>query len=307
MVISWIKNLKKGLSKSSSVIGEGIKNIIKSRKIDDATLQELEDHLISTDIGINFSEEIIKEIKNKKYLDTSVEGIKKIILNSIIKILKPLEKEITIDENNLKPFLILVVGVNGVGKTATVGKLAHRFSSQGKKVGIVAADTFRAAAVEQLEAWSKKTNSTFFSSQIENADPASLSYSSYLKAQEERIDILIIDTAGRLHNKSNLMDQLTKIIRVLKKINASAPDEVILVLDGTTGQNSLKQASVFKEICDINSLIISKLDGTAKGGAVIPIGKTLKIPIIGLGVGEQKEDLVKFEADEFARALLDIN
>ncbi len=307
MVISWIKNLKKGLSKSSSVIGEGIKNIIKSRKIDDATLQELEDHLISTDIGINFSEEIIKEIKNKKYLDTSVEGIKKIILNSIIKILQPLEKEITIDENNLKPFLILVVGVNGVGKTATVGKLAHRFSSQGKKVGIVAADTFRAAAVEQLEAWSKKTNSTFFSSQIENADPASLSYSSYLKAQEERIDILIIDTAGRLHNKSNLMDQLSKIIRVLKKINKNAPDEVILVLDGNTGQNSIKQADVFKDICDINSVIISKLDGTAKGGAVIPIGKNLKIPIVGLGVGEQKEDLVNFEADEFARALLDIN
>ena len=307
MVVSWIKNLKKSLSKSSSVIGEGIKKIIKSKKIDDSTLEELENHLISSDIGIAFSEEIITEIKNKKYIDTSVEAIKKIILNSIIKVLKPLEKEVLIGKINTHPFLILVVGVNGVGKTATVGKLAYKFSSQGKKVGIVAADTFRAAAVEQLEIWSKRTNSTFYSSNIENADPASLSYSSYLKAKEQKIDILIIDTAGRLHNKSNLMDQLTKIIRVLKKINASAPDEVILVLDGNTGQNSIKQASVFKEICDINSLIISKLDGTAKGGAVIPIGKILKIPIIGLGVGEQKEDLVKFEADEFARALLDIN
>ena len=307
MVVSWIKNLKESLSKSSSVIGEGIKKIVKSKKIDDSTLEELENHLISSDIGIAFSEEIITEIKNKKYLDTSVEAIKKIILNSIVKVLKPLEKEILTSKINTQPFLILVVGVNGVGKTATVGKLAYKFSSQGKTVGIVAADTFRAAAVEQLEIWSKRTNSTFFSSNIENSDPASLSYSSYLKAQEQKIDILIIDTAGRLHNKSNLMDQLTKIIRVLKKINASAPDEVILVLDGNTGQNSIKQASVFKEICDINSLIISKLDGTAKGGAVIPIGKILKIPIIGLGVGEQKEDLVRFKADQFARALLDIN
>ncbi|MBH43623.1 MAG: signal recognition particle-docking protein FtsY [Rickettsiales bacterium] len=307
MVVGWIKNLKKSLSKSSSVVGEGIKKILKSKKINDLTLEKLEDHLISSDIGISLSEEIIKEIKNKKFVDTSVEAIKKIIFNSIIKVLKPLEKEISIKKHNTTPFLILVVGVNGVGKTATVGKLAYKFSSQGKKVGIVAADTFRAAAVEQLEIWSKRTNSIFFSSDIENADPASLSYSSYLKAKEKNIDILIIDTAGRLHNKSNLMDQLLKIIRVLKKINENAPDEVILVLDGNTGQNSIKQASVFKEICDINSLIITKLDGTAKGGAVIPIGKTLKIPIVGLGVGEQKEDLVKFEADEFTRALLDIN
>ena len=307
MVIGWIKNLKKSLSKSSSVVGEGIKQILKSKKIDDLTLEKLEDHLISSDIGISLSEEIIKEIKNKKFLDTSVEAIKKIIFNSIIKVLKPLEGEISLKKNNTPPFLILVVGVNGVGKTATVGKLAYKFSSQGKKVGIVAADTFRAAAVEQLEIWSKRTNSIFFSSDAVNADPASLSYSSYIKAKEKNIDILIIDTAGRLHNKSNLMNQLSKIIRVLKKINKNAPDEVILVLDGNTGQNSIKQADVFKDICDINSVIISKLDGTAKGGAVIPIGKNLKIPIVGLGVGEQKEDLVNFEADEFARALLDIN
>ena len=307
MVIGWIKNLKKSLSKSSSVVGEGIKQILKSKKIDDLTLEKLEDHLISSDIGISLSEEIIKEIKNKKFLDTSVEAIKKIIFNSIIKVLKPLEGEISLKKNNTPPFLILVVGVNGVGKTATVGKLAYKFSSQGKKVGIVAADTFRAAAVEQLEIWSKRTNSIFFSSDAVNADPASLSYSSYIKAKEKNIDILIIDTAGRLHNKSNLMNQLSKIIRVLKKINEKAPDEIILVLDGNTGQNSIKQAGVFKEICDINSLIISKLDGTAKGGAVVPIGKILKIPIVGLGVGEQKEDLIKFEADEFARALLDIN
>ena len=174
-----------------------------------------------------------------------------------------------------------------------------------KKVGVVAADTFRAAAVEQLEVWSKKTGAEFFSADS-GSDPASLAYTSYLKAKENSLDVLIIDTAGRLHNKVNLMEELSKIIRVLKKIDDNLPDETVLILDGNTGQNSIKQAESFKEICSINSLIVTKLDGTAKGGALIPIGDKLKIPIISLGVGEKKEDLIDFSANHFSRALLDI-
>ena len=302
MVFNWVKNLKNGLTKSTNKIGNGIKNIFQSKPIDDSTLKELEELLITSDIGVSFSSEIIQKISKMKFIDTSVESVKQTIDDSIIKILKPLEKEIVIKE---KPHVVLVVGVNGVGKTATVGKLAYKFSNKNLKVGVVAADTFRAAAVEQLEIWSKKTGSIFFSAK-NNSDPASLAYSSYLEAKEKNLDLLIVDTAGRLHNKTNLMDELSKLIRVLSKLEKGSPHEIILVLDGNTGQNSIKQAQVFKDICDINSLIITKLDGTAKGGVVIPIGQTLKIPIICIGVGEKKDDLIDFRAKEFSKTLLDM-
>ncbi|MAY91129.1 MAG: signal recognition particle-docking protein FtsY [Rickettsiales bacterium] len=302
MVFNWVKNLKNGLTKSTNKIGNGIKNIFQSKPIDDSTLKELEELLITSDIGVSFSSEIIQKISKMKFIDSSVESVKQSIDDSIIKILKPLEKEIVIKK---KPHVFLVVGVNGVGKTATVGKLAYKFSNKNLKVGVVAADTFRAAAVEQLEIWSKKTSSIFFSAK-NNSDPASLAYSSYLEAKEKNLDLLIVDTAGRLHNKTNLMDELSKLIRVLSKLEKGSPHEIILVLDGNTGQNSIKQAQVFKDICDINSLIITKLDGTAKGGVVIPIGQTLKIPIICIGVGEKKDDLIDFRAKEFSKTLLDM-
>ena len=302
MVFNWVKNLKNGLTKSTNKIGNGIKNIFQSKPVDDSTLKELEELLITSDIGVSFSSEIIQKISKMKFIDSSVESVKQSIDDSIIKILKPLEKEIVIKK---KPHVFLVVGVNGVGKTATVGKLAYKFSNKNLKVGVVAADTFRAAAVEQLEIWSKKTGSIFFSAK-NNSDPASLAYSSYLEAKEKNLDLLIVDTAGRLHNKTNLMDELSKLIRVLSKLEKGSPHEIILVLDGNTGQNSIKQAQVFKDICDINSLIITKLDGTAKGGVVIPIGQTLKIPIIFIGVGEKKDDLIDFRAKEFSKTLLDM-
>ena len=201
------------------------------------------------------------------------------------------------------PHVILIVGVNGTGKTATVGKLANKFKSDGKKVGMVAADTFRAAAVEQLKIWSERTESFFFSAERES-DPAALAYSSAEQAEEQKIDVLLIDTAGRLHNKVDLMNELSKIIRVLKKINNNYPHETILVLDGNIGQNSIKQAEIFKEICAIDSLIVTKLDGTAKGGAIVPIAENLKIPIVALGVGESKDDLIDFKAEEFSKALI---
>ena len=215
--------------------------------------------------------------------------------------MKPLEKKLSAKKS---PYIILIVGVNGVGKTATVGKIANRFKIEGKRVGIVAADTFRAAATEQLKIWSDRTESIFFSGK-QSSDPAALAYKSAEKAKTDNIDILLIDTAGRLHNKIDLMNELSKLIRVLKKINSDYPQETILVLDGNIGQNSIKQAEIFKEICNIDSLIITKLDGTAKGGVVVPIAEKLKIPIVALGVGESKEDLVDFKAEEFSKALVD--
>ena len=195
------------------------------------------------------------------------------------------------------------MGVNGVGKTATIGKLAEKFLNDGKKVGMVAADTFRAAAVDQLKIWSDRTKSEFFFAK-ESSDPAALAYQSVIEAKEKKLDVLLIDTAGRLHNKQNLMNELSKIIRVIKKIDESIPNETILILDGNIGQNSIRQAEVFKEICDIDSLIITKLDGSAKGGVLVPIAQKLKIPISFIGTGEKKEDLAIFNAEEYCLALL---
>lgn len=303
MVFGWIKKLKSGLSKSSKKISTSINKVIKGKKIDDTTLLELEEILISSDMGVKFSSELIDELRKAKMVDPSVLKVKKIIEKKIVSILQPLEKK---NEKIKKPQVFLVVGVNGVGKTATVGKIAHKFSSEGKKVGVVAADTFRAAAVEQLKVWSERTGSEFFFAE-EKSDPAALAFESINKALEKKIDVLIIDTAGRLHNKNDLMNELTKIIRVIKKINEDFPTEITLVLDGNIGQNSVKQAEVFKEICDIDSIIITKLDGTAKGGVLIPIAELLNLPISYIGTGEQKEDLINFKAREYTQALLDLN
>tara|TARA_B100001057_G_scaffold419822_1_gene439839 strand:+ start:2507 stop:3418 length:912 start_codon:yes stop_codon:yes gene_type:complete len=303
MVFGWIKKLKSGLSKSSKKISTSINKVIKGKKIDDTTLLELEEILISSDMGVKFSSELIDELRKAKMVDPSVLKVKKIIEKKIVSILQPLEKK---NEKIKEPQVFLVVGVNGVGKTATVGKIAHKFSSEGKKVGVVAADTFRAAAVEQLKVWSERTGSEFFFAE-EKSDPAALAFESINKALEKKIDVLIIDTAGRLHNKNDLMNELTKIIRVIKKINEDFPTEITLVLDGNIGQNSVKQAEVFKEICDIDSIIITKLDGTAKGGVLIPIAELLNLPISYIGTGEQKEDLINFKAREYTQALLDLN
>ena len=303
MVFGWIKKLRGGLSKSSKKITGGIKKIFKSKKIDDSTLEELEDLLISSDLGVNFSSKIIYELRQSKLIEPSADKVKLIIKKKIVDLLNPLEKQLKIKKI---PYVILIVGVNGVGKTATVGKIAHKFGSQGKKVGIVAADTFRAAATEQLKVWADRTESIFFSGK-ECSDPAALSYSSVEEAKKQKLDVLLIDTAGRLHNKADLMNELSKIIRVIKKINENYPQETILILDGNIGQNSIKQAEVFKDICNIDSLIVTKLDGTAKGGVLVPIAEQLKIPITSIGTGERKEDLVDFKAKEFSDALLDLN
>ena len=303
MVFGWFNKLKSGLSKSSEKLTTKIKKVIKGKKIDEETLSELEEILISSDMGVKFSLEVIEDLRKSKMIDPTVIKIKKVIQKKIINLLEPLEKKKT---KTTKPYIFLIVGVNGVGKTATVGKIAHNFFTDGKKVGLVAADTFRAAAVDQLKIWSERTKSEFFSAK-EKSDPAALAYESVKQAIEKKIDILIIDTAGRLHNKNDLMNELSKIIRVIKKIDEDFPTEIVLVLDGNVGQNSVKQAEVFKEICDIDSIIITKLDGTAKGGVLIPIAQLLNLPISFIGTGEQKEDLINFKAKEYTEALLDLS
>ena len=303
MVFGWFKKLKSGLSKSSEKLTTKINKVIKGKKIDEETLSELEEILISSDMGVKFSLEVIEDLRKSKMIDPSVIKIKKVIQKKIINLLEPLEKKNT---KTTKPYIFLIVGVNGVGKTATVGKIAHNFFTDGKKVGLVAADTFRAAAVDQLKIWSERTKSEFFSAK-EKSDPAALAYESVKQAIEKKLDILIIDTAGRLHNKNDLMNELSKIIRVIKKIDEDFPTEIVLVLDGNIGQNSVKQAEVFKEICDIDSIIITKLDGTAKGGVLIPIAQLLNLPISFIGTGEQKEDLINFKAKEYTEALLDLS
>ena len=303
MVFGWFNKLKSGLSKSSEKLTTKIKKAIQGKKIDEETLSELEEILISSEMGVKFSLEVIEDLRKSKMIDLSVIKIKKVIQKKIINLLEPLEKKNT---KTTKPYIFLIVGVNGVGKTATVGKIAHNFFTDGKKVGLVAADTFRAAAVDQLKIWSERTKSEFFSAK-EKSDPAALAYESVKQAIEKKIDILIIDTAGRLHNKNDLMNELSKIIRVIKKIDEDFPTEIVLVLDGNIGQNSVKQAEVFKEICDIDSIIITKLDGTAKGGVLIPIAQLLNLPISFIGTGEQKEDLINFKAKEYTEALLDLS
>ena len=303
MVFGWFKKLTSGLSKSSEKITDGIKKAIKGKKIDEKTLDELEELLLSTDLGVSFSSQVTEELRKSKIIEPTSDKIKIIIQKKINNLLEPLEKEIKIKD---KPFIFLIVGVNGVGKTATVGKIAYKYITEKKKVGVVAADTFRAAATEQLKIWSERTNSDFFSAK-EFSDPAALAYDSVKRAIEKKLDVLIIDTAGRLHNKSDLMDQLSKIIRVIKKIDESFPHQITLILDGNIGQNSVRQAEVFKEICKIDSLIITKLDGTAKGGVLVPIAELYKIPIIYLGTGEKKEDLINFKAKEFSKALLGLD
>jgi len=301
MALNWFKNLKDGLSKSSEKISSGLKKILKSKKIDKETLDNLEELLIESDLGINFTSEIITEIEKNKLIDTSSQNVASLIQKKIYDLLSPLEKDFVISH---RPHIILVVGVNGAGKTATIGKIASKFSKE-KKIGLVAADTFRAAASEQLQVWAERTQSVFFSGK-ESSDPASLAYSSVKKAMLDNFDLLLIDTAGRLHNKTDLMNELSKIIRVLKKIDDSFPHEILLVLDGNIGQNSITQAQTFKEICGIDGLIVTKLDGTAKGGVIVPIANEMKIPIYALGVGESQDDLIKFDAESFSKALMEL-
>ncbi len=302
----WLSRLKQGLSKSSSKIGEGISAIFTRVKLDDETLEELEELLISSDMGIQSSHKFAQSLKTHKFdKEYSASDIKEALAAQIADSLRPYSVPVDIDSAK-NPFVIMVVGVNGNGKTTTVGKMGGLLKSNGYKVMIAAGDTFRAAAVEQLEKWSERAGCDFFSAE-DKADPASVAFRAYEAAKKNGNDVLLIDTAGRLQNKSGLMAELEKMVRVIKKIDVDAPHSTILVLDATTGQNAHSQVEIFKQAVNITGLVVTKLDGTAKGGVVVALADKFKLPIHAIGVGEAMEDLQQFSADDFAKTLVGAN
>jgi fused signal recognition particle receptor len=298
---SWFSRLKEGLSKSSKTITGSITAIFTKRKLNKETLQELEDTLIQADLGIAVSERIIAAVAHGRYdKEIDPEEVKKILADEVAKVLKPVE--VPFNFGSEKPFVILVVGVNGSGKTTTIGKLGSIAAAEGFKVMFAACDTFRAAAVEQLAVWGKRIGAVTKSAPT-GADAAGLAFDALKQAREDGTDILFIDTAGRLQNKTYLMDELDKVVRVIKKMDPAAPHAVLLVLDATTGQNALAQAEVFTKVAGVTGLIMTKLDGTARGGILVAIAEKFKLPIHAIGVGESIDDLQPFDAQAFARAI----
>ena len=301
--MSIFEKFKIGLSKSSKSLSSGLNNLIFKKNIDQNILDELEEFLIESDVGVESAKEL-REKFSKIKIDpqgTKKDDVFKIFSNYISEILQPLEKNL--DNLNNKPNVILIAGVNGVGKTTTIGKLGKILGQNNKKVVLGAADTFRAAAVNQLEVWAKKINAEIIKSE-EGADPASVAYKALDYAKKNDIDHLIIDTAGRLQNKKNLMDEFKKIIKVIKKIDLNAPHETFLILDATTGQNAINQVQEFQKITKITGIIMTKLDGTAKGGILLAMGRKFKLPIIAIGMGEKEDDLQMFNAEHYANALM---
>ena len=302
--MSIFDKFKLGLSKSSKNFSSGLDNLISKRKIDENMLNELEDFLIQSDVGVQSAKDLRDKFANTKVnpKTSGKDEIFKIFSNYISEILKPLEKNVA-NINKNKPSVILIAGVNGVGKTTTIGKLGKILGQNNKKIALGAADTFRAAAVAQLEAWAKKINADIIKSD-EGADPASVAYKALEHSKKNNFDYLLIDTAGRLQNKKNLMDEFKKITKVVKKLDLNAPHETFLILDATTGQSAINQVEEFKKITPITGIIMTKLDGTAKGGILLAIGRKFKLPIIALGLGEKVDDLQAFNSEYFSNALM---
>ena len=297
--------LKERLSRTSSNISEGVASLVVGKKAIDAdVLDELETQLLTADVGVDATMEIIDDLtgrmKRKQLGD--VDALFDALRENMLEILRPVSKPLVI-ENQSDPYVILMVGINGAGKTTTIGKLAKRFQSQGKSVMLAAGDTFRAAAVEQLQIWGERNNIPVVAQQ-RSSDPASVAYDAVQAAKARKVDVLIVDTAGRLHTQSNLMEELKKVKRVMGKLDENTPHEVLLVLDGGIGQNAVIQAEQFHKAVDVSGLALTKLDGTAKGGVVFAIAKKLGLPIRLIGVGEGIDDLRDFNADEFVDALL---
>ncbi len=301
--MGFFDKLKSGLNKTKTSFDEKINNVFANfRKVDEDFLDELEEILIMSDIGMETSMKIIDNLRTrmKKEKIEDEEDVKKALREEMQKILDVTDIKLNL---NTKPSVILVVGVNGVGKTTSIGKIANRLSKEGKKVVVAAADTFRAAAVEQLEIWANRAGADIVKRE-EGIDPASVVYDAIKITKEKNADVLIVDTAGRLHNKKYLMDELNKIQKVINKEMSEADREVLLVIDGTTGQNAISQVKAFKEETDITGLVLTKLDGTAKGGVVIGIVEENKIPVKFIGVGEQMEDMEIFNSEDFVKAII---
>ena len=301
--MSWLKKLTEGLRKTSSAAKSKLSGIFIGKKIDADTMESLEEALISSDLGVSASQKIVKEFeKNYSGKTNDQEELLEALSKSISNILEPLEKELIVSDDH-HPHIMMLVGVNGSGKTTTAGKLAKRFSRQGKKVILVAADTFRAAAIEQLKGWAEKTSVELISAE-KGTDPAALVYQSIEKARIQKTDLILIDTAGRLQNRIELMEELAKIIRVIKKLEPEAPHDSLIVLDGTVGQNALSQLKAFLDVAAITGLIMTKLDGSARGGVLVALAEEFGLPIHLIGIGETAEDLQDFNAIAYSRALL---
>lgn len=296
---SFFSRLKQGLNRSSQKINAALTH----RTLDDAALNALEDALIGADLGPTVAARVIQDFRRTRFgKDVSTEEIHRVLSQEIARVLAPVARPFTPDVAH-KPHVVLVVGVNGVGKTTTIGKMAQWFAQKSLTSMLVAGDTFRAAATEQLEIWGQRVGSRVISGK-QGADAAGLAFDGIQKAREDDCDLVFIDTAGRLHNKGALMDELTKIIRVMRKIDETAPHSVLLVLDATTGQNALEQVRVFKELVNVSGLVVTKLDGSARGGVVIALAENFGLPVHFVGVGEQAEDLQPFSALQFAEGLV---
>jgi fused signal recognition particle receptor len=298
----WFQRLRKGLARSSDALTGNIALIFTRRKLDDEALQELEDALIQADLGVDTAMKITEALASRRYgKDVTESEIRAILANEIEKVLKPVAQPLELDLS-AKPHVILMVGVNGSGKTTTIGKLAAKLGAAGHSTLLVAGDTFRAAAIEQLKIWGERTGSKVIAREL-GTDAASLAFDAYAQAKAEGHDIMLMDTAGRLQNKRELMAELEKIIRVLRKQDPAAPHTVLLTLDATTGQNALNQVEIFTQLAGVDGLVMTKLDGTARGGILVAISARFGLPVYFLGVGEQVDDLEPFTASEFAQSI----
>jgi len=299
---NWWQRLRKGLSRTSGQLTGQITGIFTKRKLDEDTLEELEDILLQADLGVETAMRITDALSASRYgKDISPAEVQKVMADEITKVLGPVAKPLELDLSH-KPHVILVVGVNGTGKTTTIGKLAAKLSAGGLKVTLAAGDTFRAAAIEQLKIWGERTGSKVVSTKL-GADAAGLAYEAFETAREDGADVLIIDTAGRLQNRTELMDELAKVVRVIGKLDPDAPHTVLQTLDATTGQNALNQVEIFRNVAGVNGLVMTKLDGTARGGILVAIAAKHKLPVYFVGVGEGVDDLEPFEAADFASAI----
>lgn len=300
--MSWLKKLTSGLSKTSSRVTSSLSSLLGRSSIDAASLEDLEDALISADLGTTAAAAIAEHVKSHKFDgEVTAEALALALSDGLAERLEPVAKPLEIDTSH-QPHVVLLVGVNGSGKTTTAGKLAQQWRQQGKSVMLAAGDTFRAAAIDQLKVWGERTGTEVISGE-QGGDAAALAYQALERARAQKTDILIIDTAGRLQNRTELMDELAKVVRVIRKLDEDAPHDSVIVLDGTVGQNALAQVSAFQQVADVSGIIVTKLDGTAKGGVVIALADKFGLPVHAVGVGEGADDLQPFEARDFANAL----
>jgi fused signal recognition particle receptor len=301
---SWWQRLSGGLKRTSSQLGSAITGLVSKRKLDASTLEELENELIRADFGIEVADRTIEALRQGRYeKGISPEELQDLLAGEIEKVMTPVAKPLEITS---RPFVILVAGVNGSGKTTTIGKLAARFRSEGKNVMLVAGDTFRAAAIDQLKIWAERTGAQIMA-RAPHSDPASLAFDAVTAAKAQSIDVVLVDTAGRLQNRAELMSELEKIVRVMRKVEPTAPHAVLLVLDATVGQNALSQVDIFGKTAGVTGLVMTKLDGTARGGILVAIAAKFGLPVHFIGVGESVDDLSPFTAREYARAIVGLD